>query len=164
MIDAIKGRVLLLKRSKGFTLMELVMVVVILGIVATFAIPNYTKTVSRSYERTAKNNLSIIYSAQLFSYNSGNGFREGGGLNALNSRLRIGVIDPNFTYRCGCNTGTTACTTASTQFSCTAQTIGGGGNYTLLITNMSTTPTLICCQTGTCPTTAAATGTPPVCD
>lgn len=50
--------------KRGFTMIELIMVVVVIGMVAMFAIPNYTKSVNKTYVKTGKNNLMIMYSAQ----------------------------------------------------------------------------------------------------
>lgn len=52
----------------GFTLIELMVVVVIIGILASLAIPQYTKTVERSHQSEAITNLGIIRGAQLRYY------------------------------------------------------------------------------------------------
>ena len=47
--------------KKAFTLIELMIVIVILGIIAAFALPGFTKSIEKSYVRDARNNLMAIY-------------------------------------------------------------------------------------------------------
>jgi type IV pilus assembly protein PilA len=50
--------------NKGFTLIELMIVVAIIGILAAIAIPNFNKFQSRSKQSEAKTNLKSLYTAQ----------------------------------------------------------------------------------------------------
>ena len=52
------------KRFHGFSLMEVMIVVVIIGILAAFAYPNLEKYLKRARQTEAKTNLSAIYTAQ----------------------------------------------------------------------------------------------------
>lgn len=49
--------------SKGFSLIELMIVVAIIGILAAIAVPNYQRFQAKSKQSEAKSNLSAIYSA-----------------------------------------------------------------------------------------------------
>ena len=52
------------RSTQGFTLIEVVIVVVIIGILATIAIPKFAKTKSRGYVATLKSDLRNLLTAQ----------------------------------------------------------------------------------------------------
>ena len=56
------------KRFRGFSLMEVMIVVVIIGILAALAYPNLEKYLKRARQTEAKTNLSAIYTAQKIFY------------------------------------------------------------------------------------------------
>jgi len=53
-----------MRNKKGFTLIELMIVVAIIGILAAIAIPNFLKFQAKSKQSEAKTNLKAIYTAE----------------------------------------------------------------------------------------------------
>ncbi len=57
------------KESGGFTLLELMIVIIILGILASVAIPQFTKSVRRSRTGEAKANISALRGSEMRYFN-----------------------------------------------------------------------------------------------
>jgi|WetSurSiteA1Bulk_404760.scaffolds.fasta_scaffold08386_2 type IV pilus assembly protein PilA len=57
------------KKAKGFTLIELMIVVAIIGILAAIAIPNFLRYQAKSKQSEAKANLGAIFTSEV-SYSS----------------------------------------------------------------------------------------------
>ena len=62
-----------LKKSKGFTLIELMIVVAIIGILAAVAIPKFADLVTRSKEASIKGSLGAVRSAVSIYYSDTEG-------------------------------------------------------------------------------------------
>ena len=57
-----------MRKNKGFTLIELMIVVAIIAILAAIAIPNFMKFVAKTKRSEAKYNLEAIYKAEVSWY------------------------------------------------------------------------------------------------
>jgi type IV pilus assembly protein PilA len=64
----------MLKGKKGFTLIELMIVVAIIGILAAIAIPNFLRFQAKSKQSEAKTNLGGIFTAEISYYGEHNFF------------------------------------------------------------------------------------------
>ena len=84
--------------------MEIITVVVIIGIMATFAIPNYTISIERAHRKDATQNLIAVHTAnEIYQANEGSYWPTSGGWNdlaAINTNLRLSIIDNGSEYRC----------------------------------------------------------------
>ena len=63
-----------LSSKKGFTLIELMIVVAIIGILAAIAIPNFMRFQARSRTTEARTNLGAIYTGQVAFFGEGNSY------------------------------------------------------------------------------------------
>ena len=64
----------MLRNKKGFTLIELMIVVAIIGILAAIAIPNFLKFQAKSKQSEAKTNLKGIYTAETGYFGENNSY------------------------------------------------------------------------------------------
>jgi len=65
-----------MQSKKGFTLIELMIVVAIIGILAAIAIPNFLRFQAKSKQSEAKSNLGGIFTAQTSYFSEYNGFAD----------------------------------------------------------------------------------------
>ncbi len=108
--------------GRGFTLIEMMMTVVIIGILAAIALPGYVKTRERSYWQAAESILLAIYAGERAYFLVNNTYR--GPLTAGSSMAEwrlINIDNPNLasipvSY---------SVTAAATTFTATAERPGG---------------------------------------
>ena len=137
------------RSPKAFTIMEILIVVIIVGIIAAFAIPNYGTSVAQSHLQDAIMQLSAIRTAnQVYRAKTGSYWPTVAGaklVGEINSSLSLNIIENGMTYTC--NT-----TTAGTTFTCTATTTPPGDNsFTTTVTEAALSSTNPQCTTGKCP-------------
>lgn len=88
------------KRFHGFSLMEVMIVVVIIGILAALAYPNLEKYLKRARQTEAKTNLSAIYTAQKIYFSLHQSYADD--INELDLSLAHGL----YTYTMEASTST----------------------------------------------------------
>jgi type IV pilus assembly protein PilA len=73
-------KLLLKKAQRGFTLIELMIVVAIIGILAAIAIPNFIRFQARSKQSEAKTNLKAVFTGQKSYFGEKDAFSTNGGV------------------------------------------------------------------------------------
>jgi len=66
----------LFRRQEGFTLIELMIVVAIIGILAAIAIPNFMQYQAKSKQSEAKTNLGGIYTSEVAYFGENNAYSD----------------------------------------------------------------------------------------
>jgi len=87
----------------GFTLVELVITILILGVLVAIAVPNYTRTQERARTQSAIVALKLIRSAQeIYRGEYGGVYPSGGAsqstINAINTNLRLDLNEAEWDY------------------------------------------------------------------
>ncbi|MBF0521836.1 MAG: prepilin-type N-terminal cleavage/methylation domain-containing protein [Candidatus Omnitrophica bacterium] len=84
----------------GFTLIEVIITVTIVGIIAAFAIPSYTKSVEKAHEKDAIAQLKLLHSAaELYESENGHPYHgELSGTAAINEVFHTNIISNGFNY------------------------------------------------------------------
>ena len=102
----------ILKDKKGFSLIEVTIAIIILGILTAIAIPNYMTMVVQGEARATQNNLMVIFNAQknyyftngtycgLLAGDPSNCNSLNSGASSINTLLSLNINDPNFNYSC----------------------------------------------------------------
>jgi len=90
------------KSQNAFTIIELLIVVILLGIIAVFGIPNYDKSRAAIAEKDGAKNLGVIATAMEVYRVRNEGYPTVGLPNvaAINRDLNLGVIEQNIVYSC----------------------------------------------------------------
>lgn len=103
--------------KKSFTLLELIIVIVVIGILTAISLPNFTKAKERALSKEAAANLKLIYAAEKIYQLEVGGFYGTTDIDLINSQLRLSLNEANWDYDIG--------STAVTNFSATADRMSG---------------------------------------
>ena len=147
--------------KKAFTLTELLIVVLIIGVMASVGVPNYSRAIDRSHQSDASNQLTTIWAAeQVYRAQNGRFWPPNNNakndpandINAINTSLTLGIIPNGMTYSCIC-TIANCNTTPPGDFQCDADRDPPATAFTVRVTNgvliSGTNPNP--CAAGTCP-------------
>jgi len=99
--------------KKGYTLTEVLMVVVLLGILGGIAIPNYAKSVEKGKARQAATYLTLIRTGQKLYRANNNTYIACANVAAIKTNLGVDITAENFTFAVTAPTATTFTATAT---------------------------------------------------
>ncbi len=148
--------------NKAFTLIEILVTAVILGLVAFMVIPNFTTAINRSYAQDAMHNLMAIYAAQQYYYQNNNSVYCTSSSSCTSGTIpnSISVINSNLNLNIASTGGTTYdCSAACSGLFCCAATNANFTMQVVLVTAINTGSVSVpqycngtlnpCCQGGT---------------
>ncbi len=99
----------IMKNNHGFTLTEIIITTLIVGVIAAFAIPNLNKSYERELSRKSQLNLKTIHAALDIHRMRHGAYPDvtvvDWSLADLNTNLDINIIDTDFTYLYGTQVG-----------------------------------------------------------
>jgi len=120
------------KQREGFTLIEMVVVIIVVAILASLALPRYRKTVERAKNKGAKSSLELISAAERINYYEIGAYVSCTSASDCNSKLRLSLSDKDWDY---------SVAATSDNFTATAQRQGGVRKWTLTFDGTSETLT-----------------------
>ncbi len=112
----------------ALSLTELMVVVMVLGLIAGFGIPNYTRAIERAHVRDARTQLTALWSAnQVYRSQTGSFWPTTNNQNiaSINTNLGMSMIPNGMIYDCDGNGAT---------YSCSARRTWNAGTYTMTLT------------------------------
>lgn len=92
------GGMMIFKKKMAFTLNELVIVVVLIGVLAAIALPSYFRAVEKSSAREAKSALGLIHAGQKIYHSRNNYYLGNCGITVINSELGLNLEASYWSY------------------------------------------------------------------
>lgn len=132
--------------ANGFTLMEMIITVIIIGVMTVFALPNYLKTLEHQKERDATIQLQTLHAAAAVYHAQNQRAYPAGTLSAaaVNSKLNT-----NITPDAGSTFGYTGAVTGATYSAALSWTASGAGK-TVRINQTALGSNNPCCPSNNC--------------
>ena len=141
----------MMQPANGYTLMEVMITITLVGILAAFAMPNYSRSVTKSLERDAVLQLSLLHTASELYNQQAEEYLDNGGtplqqtqtIDTINTNFNLNIVATQVTY-------TYDRSTAST-YEADATRVGGAAPFTIRLNqntlNTDATPPNPCCVT-----------------
>jgi len=133
--------------KRAFTLTEIMIVVIIIGIIAGFALPQYTKAIRKAHERDVVIQLISLHAANLIYNAKEDEFFPGTNLtiSQINDGLNINIIanDMNYSY--------TRSATDAYAATATWDDSDNSFDFTVRVNEGPLSASNPCCSAGSCP-------------
>lgn len=110
---------------RAFTLLELLIVIVIVGILAAITLPNFTKLVEKSKADQAATYLRVIRTGEKIYWSDNSAYTGNSAWNAgnINSALKTEITDENYQFSVTCDASATMFLATAKRRTDTTQTI-----------------------------------------
>lgn len=94
--------------KKGFTILELLVVLIIIGVLAGVALPSFNKAKESALEKEAQTNLRLISAAEKIYHMENNIYFTSADRIAINDNLKLSLPAQNWNYKIVTGAGFTA--------------------------------------------------------